>query len=109
MRVGSPPSIRENPNPMRMTRLPFRFAFAALVFPVALGVLAAVTPADVANAAPRPPPTLDDYRHFRAVAIDLLGRMPTREEVAEFEKPSFSLDAWVDGHLQGGTYAERLS
>jgi Protein of unknown function (DUF1585) len=92
---------------MRMPRLFSRFAFLAIVLPVA--ALAAITPADAAPTAPRPPPTLDDYRHFRAVAIDLLGRMPTRDEVAEFEKPGFALDAWIDGHLQGGTYADRLS
>ncbi len=85
---------------MRTLRL-FLFVFA---LPIAL----AFVPASRADAA-APAPSLDDYRHFRAVAIDLLGRMPTRDEVAAFEKPGFSLDAWIEGHLEGGTYTDRLS
>jgi hypothetical protein len=42
-------------------------------------------------------------------AIDLLGRMPTREEIAELEQPGFDMDRWVDAHLGGAAYAERLT
>lgn len=52
---------------------------------------------------------LEDYKYFRALSIDLMGRMPTRKEIAEFEKPEFSLDAWLDQHLRGEDYADRLT
>ena len=29
--------------------------------------------------------SLDDYRYYRALSIDLAGRMPTRSEIADFE------------------------
>src|SRR4051794_15644929 len=57
----------------------------------------------------KPARTLDDYRHFRALAIDLLGRAPRREEIAAFERPEFDLDAWIDKLLQGPGYVDRLS
>ncbi|MEP7120629.1 MAG: DUF1585 domain-containing protein [Byssovorax sp.] len=66
----------------------------------------------VALLAPAPAlasPSLEDYRHFRALAIDLLGRMPTRDEVAAFERPGFDLDGWIEKGLNGPGYAERLS
>ena len=66
----------------------------ALVAPVALG-------ADRA-------PTLADYRYFRALSIDLQGRPPTPADLAAFEQPGFDLDAWIDTHLTGDAYAERL-
>ncbi|MGZ5970079.1 MAG: hypothetical protein ACXWP4_20545, partial [Polyangiales bacterium] len=44
---------------------------------------------------------LVEYRHFRALSIDLLGRMPTREEIAAFEADNFDMDAWIDRHLEG--------
>jgi hypothetical protein len=53
--------------------------------------------------------SLEDYKHFRITAIDLLGRMPTREEIAEFERPAFDYGRWVDAHLGGPAYAERLT
>lgn len=52
--------------------------------------------------------TLDEYRHFRTLAIDLLGRVPTRSEVAAFERPEFKLDEWIDKQLRGPGYADRL-
>ena len=69
---------------------------------VALALVAA-TPTD-AHAAR----TLDEYRHFRALSVDLLGRMPTLEEVEAFEKPGFDLEGWIDTHVAGPAYAERL-
>ena len=84
-------------------------------------VVAAVLPfAGGARGAPptagTPPPapahaarTLEDYRHFRIASIDLLGRMPTRSEVAAFERPDFDFDTWIDGHLRGPSYVERLT
>ena len=53
-------------------------------------------------------PPLPDYRHFRALSIDLLGRPPTRDEIAELEQPGFQLERWVDAQLATPTYAERL-
>src|SRR5215831_18619486 len=70
---------------------------------VTLAALLFAPPADAAEK------SLDDYRLFRALAIDLLGRMPTREEVAAFEAKGFDLDAWIDGHLEGPTYTARLT
>ncbi|HEY4239085.1 MAG TPA: DUF1585 domain-containing protein [Kofleriaceae bacterium] len=52
--------------------------------------------------------SLPDYRYFRALSIDLQGRPPTRDELAAFEQPGFDLDAWIDTHLTGEAYAERL-
>jgi hypothetical protein len=49
-----------------------------------------------------------DYRYFRALSIDLAGRPPTRDELAAFEQPDFDLDAWIESHLTGDPYAERL-
>jgi hypothetical protein len=64
---------------------------------------------DAESAPPRREPTLDDYRHFRIAAIDLLGRMPTRDEVNAFERPDFDSDKFVEEHLQGPGYTERLT
>jgi hypothetical protein len=76
-------------------------------------LLFAVCLAFSTHASSAPPGTaarsLDDYRHFRIAAIDLLGRMPTRDEVAAFEKPTFDFDRWIDQHLQGPAYTERLT
>ncbi len=85
----------------------------ALRFPAlfALLVLALVPFAlDARSAGPAPAQrTLDDYRHFRVTAIDLLGRMPTREEIAAFERSDFDVDKWIDEHLTGPAYSERLT
>jgi hypothetical protein len=51
---------------------------------------------------------LPDYRYFRALSIDLVGRAPTRDELAAFEQPSFDLDGWIASQLAGPGYAERL-
>ncbi|GAC1364219.1 MAG: hypothetical protein NVSMB47_15880 [Polyangiales bacterium] len=53
--------------------------------------------------------SLDDYRHFRALTIDLVGRMPTRAEIVTFEDPAFDLDRWIVGHLDSDAYVERLT
>ena len=53
--------------------------------------------------------TLDDYRHFRITAIDLAGRMPTRDEVAAFERPGFDEDGWIEEQLAGPGYVERMT
>jgi hypothetical protein len=77
----------------------FLFVFLAVV-PFAL---------DAESSPPEISRTLDDYRHFRVVAIDLAGRAPTRDEVATFERPDFNIDKWVDQHLTGPSYVERLT
>jgi Protein of unknown function (DUF1585)/Protein of unknown function (DUF1549) len=85
-----------------------RAPLLALFFSVVFVSLLALDDAESAN----PPPagrTLDDYRHFRVTAIDLLGRMPTREEIAAFERSDFDFDRWVDEHLSGPGYGERLT
>lgn len=53
--------------------------------------------------------TLMEYKHYRALSIDLLGRMPTRDELAAFEKEDFDLDRWIDGKLDERGYSERLT
>lgn len=53
-------------------------------------------------------PARDDYRYFRALSIDLAGRPPSRDELHAFEQPGFDLDAWIDQHLSGPIYAERI-
>lgn len=52
--------------------------------------------------------TLQEYRLFRALNVDLVGRIPTRAELAQFEDPAFNFDTWIDGHLTGPAYADRL-
>jgi hypothetical protein len=52
--------------------------------------------------------TLQDYRYFRALSIDLQGRIPTRAEVAAFERTDFNVERWVDEKLQTPAYAERM-
>lgn len=52
--------------------------------------------------------TLDDYRHFRALHIDLVGRMPARDEVAAFER-GMDLDRFVDEQLTKGAHVARLT
>jgi hypothetical protein len=79
-----------------MRRLPL-ILLAALV--------AAIAPPTRAARAER---SLDDYRRFRALSIDLAGRAPTRGEIAEMESPGFDLDRWIDAHLEAPAYAERL-
>src|SRR5260370_1385428 len=49
--------------------------------------------------------SLPDYRYFRALSIDLVGRPPTRYELAAFERPSFDLDGWIAMQLAGTGYA----
>ena len=67
-----------------------------------LGMLMLATDASAAR-------TLEDYRHFRALSIDLAGRMPTRDEVTAFEKDDFDLDRWIVAHLDSPAYVERLT
>jgi hypothetical protein len=51
---------------------------------------------------------LPEYRYFRSLSIDLLGRPPTRAELAAFAQPGFDLDGWLDARLAGPLYAERI-
>jgi hypothetical protein len=51
---------------------------------------------------------LGDYRYFRALSIDLVGRPPTRAEITAFEAPDFSLDNWLDARLAEPGYAARM-
>jgi hypothetical protein len=51
---------------------------------------------------------LADYQYFRALSIDLVGRPPTRPEIADFERPDFDLPTWIGSHLVGDGYSERL-
>lgn len=52
--------------------------------------------------------SLDDYRYFRALTIDFVGRPPTASEIVAFERPEFRFDQWIDRHLAGKRYAERI-
>ncbi len=69
---------------------------------VALVVALAVVPDSAAQR------TLPDYRYFRALSIDPVGRPPTRDELAAYEAPNFDLYAWLDAQLAGPGYAERI-
>jgi hypothetical protein len=74
-----------------------------------IGLLVALLAAVPAQAqVPAVRRTLDEYRHFRALSIDLQGRAPRRDELASFERPDFAMDAWIDKLLRGPGYAERL-
>jgi hypothetical protein len=81
------------------------FALVALALPVALGL----APASRATEPAPSPRTLDDYRHFRTASIDLVGRIPTRDEITAFERPDFEWERWVETHLDGPAYVERLT
>lgn len=81
---------------------------------LAIAILVVAAAVALAGGAHGAPPgstarTLDEYRHFRIASIDLVGRMPTRAEIAAFEQPGFDLDTWIDGHLKGPAYVERLT
>lgn len=52
--------------------------------------------------------TLDEYRFFRALTIDLVGRVPTRAEIAAFERPTFNVEQWIDMQLATPEAAERV-
>jgi hypothetical protein len=67
--------------------------------------LLAVAMVPDAHAATR---SLDDYRHFRALSIDLVGRIPTLTELAAFEADSFDVNAWVTAQLKGPAYVNRM-
>src|SRR5215468_9470193 len=87
----------------RLLLVLFAAAFASLPPGVSLGAPVAPPPGEA-----RAERGLDDYRRFRALSIDLAGRAPTRAEIAEMESPGFDLDRWIDAHLSGPAYAERL-
>lgn len=55
------------------------------------------------------PRTLDDYRYFRSLTIDLKGRMPTRDELDAFERADFDVHPWIEEQLRGPGYVERLT
>lgn len=52
--------------------------------------------------------SLADYRYFRALSVDLVGRPPTRDELAELAKPGFSFDHWIDARLREAGYVDRI-
>lgn len=52
--------------------------------------------------------TLTEYRYFRALSVDLAGRLPTRAELTEFEKPTFDLEKWIDTQLLTKGYEGRI-
>jgi hypothetical protein len=53
--------------------------------------------------------SLQDYRYFRALSVDLNGRVPSRDEIAQFEADGFDVSAFIDAHLSGAAYAERVA
>lgn len=78
-----------------------------LNLPIALAV-AALSVATLAASDASAAPSLAEYRYFRTLSLDLQGRMPTRAEIAEFEKPGFSVQKWIDDRLTQPAYAERV-
>ncbi|WP_437576137.1 DUF1585 domain-containing protein [Sorangium sp. So ce887] len=81
----------------------------ALAGAALLAAAAAASFAPPSAAAGGAAPTLEQYRYYRALSLDLRGRLPTREELAEMESPGFDLDAWIERHLDGPGYVERLT
>jgi hypothetical protein len=90
-----------------MARPALSLAALALALALALGPGLGLV-AHTALADPSAGPTRDDYRRFRALSIDLAGRAPTRDEIAALESPGFDLDRWIDAHLSGPAYVERV-
>ncbi len=70
-------------------------------------LLALLLVSAVAQAAPER--TLDDYRHFRALNIDLLGHLPTRAELTAFERNDFKWESYIDRALAGPGLVDRLT
>ena len=52
--------------------------------------------------------TFDEYRYFRALSVDLLGRPPTQKELTAFARSDFDLDRWLDERLKEPGFTERL-
>ncbi len=69
-----------------------------------IGLIASTVFADT-----KPTRSLDAYKHFRIASIDLVGRMPTRDEIGAFERGDFDFDKWIEARLKGPAYAERLT
>jgi hypothetical protein len=85
-----------------MRSLSLRF-LASRMIPAAatVAILLGAADADAAR-------TLTEYRYFRALTVDLHGRIPTRAEIAAFEKPDFAIDAFIDSALTTQGYASRV-
>jgi hypothetical protein len=79
------------------------------VFSAITACALALVPAHT-EAVPTTAPTLPlvEYKYFRSLSIDLVGRAPTREELAERERPGFDLEAWIDAQLTSTSYADRV-
>ncbi len=82
-------------------RRPKDSATKASALALALSALSASTAAHAQR-------TLDEYRFFRALSIDLVGRIPTRAEIAAFEQPAFNVETWIDAQLATPEAAERV-
>ncbi len=76
---------------------------------VSAAALAAITlGAGHLEAAPSAARTLTEYRYFRALMVDLQGRVPSRAELVAFEKPAFDVDKFIDTALTSQGYASRV-
>lgn len=73
----------------------------ALLAATVVTVTLAASSADAAR-------SLTEYRYFRALTVDLAGRLPTRAELTAFEKPEFDLEKWIDTQLTSKGYADRI-
>jgi hypothetical protein len=93
--------------PIRRASLPLRRR--AVRAPLLLCLALVSAGAYASSPGPAPSKTVDDYRHFRIASIDLVGRMPTREEITAFERPDFDWGTWIGAHTQGPGYVERLT
>jgi hypothetical protein len=71
-------------------------------------VVAALALAPAAARAEAKPLTVQDYRAFRAMSLDLQGRVPTLAEVDARGAASFDEGAFVDERLASGAYASVL-
>ncbi len=63
--------------------------------------LAISAPSDAAR-------SLQDYRYFRSLSIDMQGRVPTRTELTDFERTDFDVDNWVESKLSTSGYEDRI-
>jgi Protein of unknown function (DUF1585)/Protein of unknown function (DUF1592) len=55
------------------------------------------------------PRTLEEYRYFRALSVDLTGDIPSLTDLASFERDGFDLNAWIDQKLTEPRAAQRLA
>lgn len=72
-------------------------------------LLALVAPRPALAEGPQKDRTLEEYRTYRALFIDLVGRMPLQADLERFERSDFDMGHFVEETLRGPGYVERMT